>query len=135
MTPTDETKRRVVFLCRSPGRRALVERLVGAALPEAHPLTMETFRSAIDACLSVARRPARAVVVNLEDVEGTEHEVVAALRHAQPDLCIYTLVQPEDEPRGRRLLREGVARYFVLPADIGRLSESLSAECGMRRAE
>ncbi|MCX5673120.1 MAG: hypothetical protein NTU94_17540 [Planctomycetota bacterium] len=126
MTLTAEAQDRVVVLCRSQDRRALLERLVGAS---------ETFPSAVDACLAVARRPARAVVVNLEDVEGVEREVVAAMRHAQPDLPIYALVKPEDEPLGRRLLREGAADYFVLPTDVARLPGILSAEGGTRSAE
>lgn len=127
MTPTEPPNRRVVFLCRSPGRRAQIEPLLGAA---------ETYPSAVDACLAVARRPAGAVIVNLEDIEGAERDIVAAMRRARPDVRIYTIVKPEDEPLGRRLLRAGVADYFVLPGDIGRLPQVLSAKCGeVRNAE
>jgi DNA-binding NarL/FixJ family response regulator len=126
VTPTKPSKRRVVFVCRSPACRTQVEALIGAA---------ETYPSAVDACLSVARRPAGAVIVNLEDIEGSERDIVAAMRRAQLGLRIYTIVKPEDEPCGRRLLRAGVADYFVLPGDIRRLPQALSAECGVRSAD
>jgi DNA-binding NarL/FixJ family response regulator len=136
VTATQEQEGRVVVLCRSQGRRALVERLVAASLRGSQDMAAETYTSAVDACLSVARRPARAAIVNLEDIEGTEREVVSAMRHAQPNLRIYTIVKPEEEPLGRRLLRAGVTDYFVLPTDIGRLPAILaSAERRMQRAE
>lgn len=136
MKATQEQEGRVVVLCRSQGRRALVERLVAASRREPQGLASEMYTSAVDACLSVARRPAQAAIVNLEDIEGTEREVVSAMRHAQPNLRIYTIVKPEEEPLGRRLLLAGVTDYFVLPTDVGRLPAILaSAARRMQSAE
>jgi GGDEF domain-containing protein len=127
----DLPSERIVVVCRNPGRRAAVERLAAPA---------ETHASAMEAVLAVARRPAQAVVVNLEDVEGAEREVLAALRHARPGVIIYALVRPEDEPLGRRLLREGASDYFVYPGDVNRLPAVLHpqpdarADAGARAA-
>jgi len=115
-TMLDKAPDRVVVICRHPGRRVLLERLVPS--PETHA-------SAMEALLAVARRRPKAVVLNLEDVEGRERDLVSALRRAQPEVPIYTLVKPEDEPLGRRLLKEGVSDYFVLPCDVNRLPSVL----------
>ena len=108
-TMLDEAPGRVVVICRHPGRRVLLEHLVPS--PETHT-------SAMEALLAVARRRPKAIVLNLEDVEGRERDLVAALRRARPETPIYTLVKPEDEPLGRRLLKEGASDYFVLPRDV-----------------
>jgi GGDEF domain-containing protein len=108
---------RVVIVCRSPGPRAMLERLIGPA---------ETHAAAVEAVLSVTRRPARAVVINTEDVIGSEHNLLAALRRAGPGVPIYPVVKPENEPLGRRMVREGAADYFVTPDDVGRLPQVLA---------
>ena len=90
----DNSEKRTVLVCRDVGRRALLERLVPSA---------ETHSSAIEAMLAVARKGPRAVVVNLRDVEGAERDVVAAVQRARPDVPVYFVVEPEDEPAGRRL--------------------------------
>ncbi|MBM4018614.1 MAG: hypothetical protein FJ288_09855 [Planctomycetes bacterium] len=115
VSPPSES--RVVLLCRDPGRKALLARLVPAA---------ETHTSAVEALLAVARRPARAVVVNLDDADGTERDLVAALRRARPETAVYLVVGAEDEPRGRLLLRSGIGDYFVLPTDVYRLPRVLA---------
>jgi len=115
-TMLDEAPGRVVVICRHPGRRVLLEHLVPS--PETHT-------SAMEALLAVARRRPKAIVLNLEDVEGRERDLVAALRRARPETPIYTLVKPEDEPLGRRLLKEGASDYFVLPCDVNRLPSVL----------
>ena len=116
-TMLDEAPGRVVVICRHPGRRVLLEHLVPS--PETHT-------SAMEALLAVARRRPKAIVLNLEDVEGRERDLVAALRRARPETPIYTLVKPEDEPLGRRLLKEGASDYFVLPRDVNRLPMMLA---------
>jgi hypothetical protein len=108
---------RVVVICRSPGPRAMLERLVGST---------ETHAAAVEAVLSVTRRPARAVVINTEDVPGSEHNLLAALRRAGPGVPVYPVVKPEDEPLGRRMVNEGAADYFVTPDDVGRLPQVLA---------
>jgi DNA-binding NarL/FixJ family response regulator len=124
---TQATSQRVVVLCRSPERQVLVERLVSAARPGAEGPATETHTSAVEACLAIARRPARAAIVNLEDIQGAERDVVSALGRTQPGLRIYTLVRPEEEPLARRLVRQGATDYFVLPSDVARLPEALGA--------
>jgi len=116
-TMLDEAPGRVVVICRHPGRRVLLEHLVPS--PETHT-------SAMEALLAVARRRPKAIVLNLEDVEGRERDLVAALRRARPETPIYALVKPEDEPLGRRLLKEGASDYFVLPSDVNRLPMMLA---------
>ena len=112
--PTAET----VVICRHPARRAMLAQLVPA--PCVHS-------SAVEALLAIVRRRPRAVLVNLEDVAGAEQAVVSALRRARPDVPIYTIVAPEDEPLGRRLVDEGAADYFVVPSDVRRLPSVLGA--------
>ena len=108
---------RIIVVCRSPGPKALLERLLGSA--EIHP-------SAVEAVLSATRRSPRAVVLNLEDVAGAEYDLLAALRRAKPDVPVYAVVKPENEPIGRSLVREGAADYFVLPGDVSRLPRVLA---------
>jgi GGDEF domain-containing protein len=109
---------RIVLICADPGRRCLVERVATSA---------ETHASPTEALLAVVRRPPRAVIVSLEDVQGTEHEVLAALLRVRPQMPVYTLVRPENEPLGASLVREGAADYFVCPGDLQRLSHTLQA--------
>lgn len=113
---TDAAPDRTVLICRNPGRRTLLEGLVRHA---------ETHSSAAEALLAVVRRTPRAVVLNVEDVEGAEHDLLAALRRARPEVPVYLLVKPEDEPLGRGLVREGAADYFVFPGDVYRLPRVL----------
>ena len=113
----DPSENRVVLLCRDPGRRALLEGLVPAA---------ETYTSAVEAVLAVTRKGPRAVVVNLEDIDGSERDLVGALRRARPDVPVYVIVKSEDEPRGRGLVRQGAGDYFVLPTDVYRLPQVLA---------
>ena len=113
----DPSASRVVLLCRDPGRRALLEGLVPAA---------ETYTSAVEAVLAVTRKGLRAVVVNLEDIDGSERDLVGALRRARPDVPVYVIVKSEDEPRGRGLVRQGAGDYFVLPTDVYRLPQVLA---------
>jgi len=126
----------IVFVCRDPGRRAIVEGLVQST---------RTHAAAADALLAVARTAPRAVLLNLEDVAGSEQDVLAALQRCRPDVPVYVLIAPEDEPIGRRLVAEGAADYFVLPSGIKRLPTLLepeietasppsSADVGNRRA-
>jgi len=109
----------ILLVCRDPRRRAMVERLVQPI--EAHP-------AAMDALLAVARKTPRALLLNLEDLAGSEQEVLAAIRRHRPDVPVGILVAPEDEPRGRKLVAEGAAEYFVLPNDAGRLPTFLHPE-------
>jgi len=102
----------VVFVCRNPDRRAIVERLI-------QPI--QTHAAAMDALLAVARKAPRAVLINLEDVAGSGQAVLAALRRCRPDVPVGILVAPEDEPLGRQLVAEGAATYFVLPGDVQHL--------------
>ena len=102
----------IVFVCRNPDRRAIVERLV-------QPI--QTHAAAMDALLAVARKAPRAVLINLEDVAGSGQAVLAALRRCRPDVPVGILVAPEDEPLGRQLVAEGAATYFVLPGDVQHL--------------
>jgi GGDEF domain-containing protein len=111
-----ESEKNVVLVCRNPGRRALLERIVPSA---------RTHASAIEAMLSVARNEPRAVIVNLDDVDGCERDVVAAVRRTQPDVPVYFVVEPEDEPAGRRLVQAGAGDYFVMPTDVYRLPQVL----------
>ena len=111
--------RRVVIICRSAGRRALLARLVGGA---------ETHASAVEAVLAVLRRRPQAVVLNLEDIEGRERDLLAALRRSRPEVPVYVIAQPEDEPLARGLVRDGAADYFILPMDVYRLPRSLEKE-------
>jgi CheY-like chemotaxis protein len=113
----DPSENRVVILCRDPGRRALLEGLVPAA---------ETHTSAVEAVLAVTRKGPRAVVVNLEDIDGSERDLLGALRRARPDVPVYVIVKSEDEPRGRGLVRQGAGDYFVLPTDVYRLPQVLA---------
>jgi len=113
----DPSENRVVLLCRDPGRRAFLEGLVPAA---------ETYTSAVEAVLAVTRKGPRAVVVNLEDIDGSERDLVGALRRARPDVPVYVIVKSEDEPRGRGLVRQGAGDYFVLPTDVYRLPQVLA---------
>jgi GGDEF domain-containing protein len=112
-----ETEKPVVLICRDPGRRALLEQLVPAA--EAHS-------SAIEAVLAVVRNRTRAVIVNLQDADGAERDVVAAVRRTRPDVAVYFVVEPEDEPAARRLVQAGAGDYFVMPTDVYRLPQVLS---------
>jgi GGDEF domain-containing protein len=112
----DNSEKRTVLVCRDVGRRALLERLVPSA---------ETHSSAIEAMLAVARKGPRAVVVNLRDVEGAERDVVAAVQRARPGVPVYFVVEPEDEPAGRRLVQAGAGDYFVMPTDVYRLPQVL----------
>jgi GGDEF domain-containing protein len=107
----------VIAICRQPAQRALLARLAPGA---------ETHTSAAEAVLATARRPPRAIVINLEDVEGSERDLLAALRRTMPGVRVYLVVKAEDEPRGRALLREGAADYFVLPDDVYRLPAVLA---------
>ncbi len=107
---------RVVVVCRSPAPRALIEQLVPSA---------RTFSSGVEAVLAAARDEPRAIVVCVEDVSPAEHDLVAALRRRLPRVPLYAVLQPEDEPRGRELLAEGVADFFVLPTDLARLPRVL----------
>lgn len=109
----------IVFICRDPGRRGLVERLV-------QPL--RTHGAAVDALLAVARTAPKAVLLNLEDVAGSEHDVLAALQRCRPHVPVYVLVAPQDEPLARKLVAEGATDYFVLPSDIRRLPSLLQPE-------
>jgi DNA-binding NtrC family response regulator len=111
-----EGDRRVLLVCRSAGRRALLARLVGDA---------ETHASAVEAVLAVLRRRPQAVVLNLEDIEGRERDLLAALRRSRPEVPVYIIAPPEDEPLARGLVRDGAADYFVLPTDIYRLPRTL----------
>jgi len=111
-----EGDRRVLLVCRSAGRRALLARLVGGA---------ETHASAVEAVLAILRHRPQAVVLNLEDIEGRERDFLAALGRSRPETPVYVVAQPEDEPLARRLLREGAADYFVLPTDVYRLPHTL----------
>jgi GGDEF domain-containing protein len=113
--PEDSAKC-TVLVCRDPARRALLERIVPAA---------ETHCSAVEAMLAVARKGPRAVVVNLQDVGGAEREMVAAMQRARPDMAVYFVVEPEDEPAGRRLVQAGAGDYFVMPTDVYRLPQAL----------
>ena len=113
----DPSASRVVLLCRDPARRALLERLVPAA---------ETHTSAVETVLAVTRKGPRAVVVNLEDIDGSERDLLGALRRARPDVPVYVIVRSEDEPRGRGLVRQGAGDYFVLPTDVYRLPKVLA---------
>jgi len=119
---------RIVLICRNPARRALLADFIPS--PETHS-------AAVEALLAVVRRSPRAVVVNVEDIEGSVRDVVAALRRARPEVPVYVLVRPEDEPVGRGLVREGAADYFVIPGDVHRLpailghpEEKTTAEAG-----
>jgi GGDEF domain-containing protein len=111
-----ESTKCIVLVCRDPGRRAMLERIVPAA--EAHS-------SAIEAMLAVARKNPRAVIVNFQDVEGSQRDVVAAMRRAHPEVPVYFVVEPEDEPAARRLVQAGAGDYFVLPTDVYRLPRVL----------
>ena len=111
-----EGDRRVLLVCRNAGRRALLARLVGGA---------ETHASAVEAVLAVLRRPPQAVVLNLEDVEGRERDLLAALRRSRPETPVYVIAQPADEPLARGLVCDGAADYFVLPTDIYRWPRTL----------
>ena len=116
---TARVGRRVVIICRSPGRRALLARLVGGA---------ETHASAVEAVLAVLRRRPQAVVLNLEDIEGRGRDLLGTLRRSRPEVPVYVIAPPEDEPLARSLLRDGAADYFVLPMDIYRLPRTLEKE-------
>ena len=120
-----EGNRRVILVCRSAGCRALLARIVGGA---------ETHASDVEAVLAVLRRPPQAVVLNLEDIEGRERELLAALRRSRPETPVYVIAQPADEPLARSLVRDGAADYFVLPTDIYRLPRTLekAARSGLR---
>lgn len=111
-----QSEKSVVLVCRDPRRRALLERIVPAA---------ETHASAIDAMLAIARKDPRAVVVNFQDVEGSEGDVMAALRRARPEVPVYLVVEPEDEAAARRLVQAGPGDYFVMPTDVYRLPRVL----------
>jgi CheY-like chemotaxis protein len=111
-----ESTKCIVLVCRDPGRRAMLERIVPAA--EAHS-------SAIEAMLAVARKSPRAVIVNFQDVEGSQRDVMAAMRRAHPEVPVYFVVEPEDEPAARRLVQAGAGDYFVLPTDVYRLPRVL----------
>ncbi|MBE3133148.1 MAG: hypothetical protein IMZ55_06725, partial [Acidobacteria bacterium] len=73
MAGTEKHPNDVVLICSDPGRRALVEGSVRDA---------KTHSSPVEGLLAVARRPTRAVIINLEDVEGGERELLAALHRA-----------------------------------------------------
>lgn len=107
---------RIVFVCRDPALRALVEPAVRPA---------ETCPAAVDALLAVARKAPRAVLLNLRDLAGSERDVVAALVRCRPQVPVYALLHPEDEPVGRALVQQGAADYFVLPGDIARVPSVL----------
>jgi hypothetical protein len=110
----------VVLICRSPGRRTLLEPLIRPA---------EVHASAVEAVLAVTRRTTRAVVLNLEDMAGGERDLLGALRRARPETRLYTVVAPEDEPLARSIVRDGLAAdYFVAPGDINRLPAALAGE-------
>jgi GGDEF domain-containing protein len=111
-----EPEKSVVLLCRDPDRRALLQRIVPSA---------ETHSSAIEAMLAVARKGPRAVVVNLQDIEGADRDMVAAVRRARPDVPVYFVVEPADEPAARRLVQSGAGDYFVMPTDVYRLPRVL----------
>jgi len=110
------SEKSIVLVCRDPRRRAMLERIVPAA--EAHS-------SAIDAMLAIARKNPRAVIVNFQDVEGSERDVMAAMRRAQPDMPVYFVAEPQDEPAVRRLVQGGGGDYFVMPTDVYRLPRVL----------
>jgi hypothetical protein len=107
---------RVVIVCRNPDRRALLERLLGPT---------EVHASALDAVLSVTRRRARAVVLNLEDVAGAERDLVGALDRGRTGVQVFAVVSPEDEPLARGLTAAGLDDYFVMPGDVHRLPQTL----------
>ena len=117
MTRPPEVDSPVILLCRDPGRCAILRRLVRSAEVHSWP---------VEVVLAVARRPARAVIINLEDFQGSPDDILAALQRGRPGLPVYAIVAPEEEPLGRRLLRQGAADYFVLPGDINRLPRILS---------
>ena len=120
-----EGDRRVLLVCRSAGRRALLARLVGGA---------ETHASAVEAVLAILRHRPQAVVLNLEDIEGRERDFLAALGRSRPETPVYVVAQPEDEPLARSLVHDGAADYFVLPTDIYRWPRTLekAARSGLR---
>jgi DNA-binding NarL/FixJ family response regulator len=118
-TPPRPAEDPVVVICRDPGRRALLERLISPA---------QIHASAVEAVLSAARRTPKAVVLNLEDLAGAERDLLGALRRAQPDTQIYAVVAPEDEPLARSLRRDGVSDYFIVPGDVNRLPRVLAGE-------
>lgn len=110
----------VVLICRSPGRRTLLEQLAEPA---------QVHASAVEAVLAVARLRTRAVVLNLEDVAGSERDLLGALRRTRPETRLYAVIAAEDEPLARSLLREGLATdYFVVPGDVHRLPAALAGE-------
>jgi len=109
---------RVVLVCRNAAHRAALDRLLEC---------LDAHTSAMEALLAVVRRPLRAVVLNLEDVEGAEHDLLAAVRRADPGVPVYLLVRPEDEPAGRALVREGATDYVILPSGLHRLPRLLAA--------
>lgn len=107
----------VLVICRDPARRTLIERLVGDA---------RVHTSAVEGVLACARTETAAVILSIEDLAGTERDVLAALGRARPGACLYAVVAPEDEPLARSLLPLGVTDYFVVPGDIGRLPQALA---------
>ncbi len=118
---------RVVIVCRSPAPRVMLERLVGPARQgDAVASPAETHAAAVEAVLSVTRRPARAVIINTEDIPGSEANLLAALRRADPGVPVYPVVKPEDEPLGRRMVAQGASDYFISPDDLSRLPQVLA---------
>lgn len=108
------TSGRIVLVCHDGERRAAVEQ----RLP-----SVETPTSAIEAMLAVVRRPADAVLIDLDDLPHSAAAFLSALRRAAPAMPVYALVKAEDEPRAHDLLPEGLAGYFVVPGDLARLGE------------
>ena len=109
---------RVILVCRSPARRALLDRVLNAA---------DIYSSGAEALWAVARSGVRAAVLDFDCLRGRASELLAGLKKAQPDLAIYLLAEPEDEPAARDLLDAGVTQYFLLPGEADELAHALAS--------
>jgi len=76
---------------------------------------------------AVARGGVRAAVLDFDCLRGRAGELLAGLKKAQPDLAIYLLAEPEDEPAARDLLEAGATQYFLLPGDSDELAHVLAS--------
>ena len=109
---------RVILVCRSPARRALLDRVLNAA---------DIYSSGAEALWAVARSGVRAAVLDFDCLRGRARELLAGLKKAQPDLAIYLLVEAEDEPAARDLLEVGATQYFLLPGEADELAHALAS--------
>jgi len=106
----------ILCVCRHPALQAAVRQYIGPC---------RICSSGAEVVLQAVRVPPQAVIIECQDGDSSPRQVLAALKRSLPNVPVYAIALPENEPLAAQLRGAGLADYFVLPDDVRRLPSVL----------